>query len=126
MEIVTSIYGNCSLSYAGVAVISRKFLEYENTHENFESLRTFLGLSMLTATQLNAQHGGGMFARGGNADNADNVSLMNRNGSNINNGVGLGGAMTENPTEAPVGGGIAILVVAGVGYTLLKRKEDMQ
>lgn len=89
----------------------------------------FLGLSMLTATQLNAQHGGGMFARGGNADNADNadnVSLMNRNGSNINNGVGLGGATTENPTEAPVGGGIAILVVAGVGYTLLKRKEDMQ
>lgn len=86
----------------------------------------FLGLLMLTATQLNAQHGGGMFARGGNADNADNVSLMNRNGSNINNGVGLGGAMTENPTEAPVGGGIAILVVAGVGYTLLKRKEDMQ
>ena len=83
----------------------------------------FLGLSMLTATQLNAQHGGGMFARGGNADN---VSLMNRNGSNINNGVGLGGATTENPTEAPVGGGIAILVVAGVGYTLLKRKEDKQ
>lgn len=85
----------------------------------------FLGLSMLTATQLNAQHGGGMFARGGNADNADNVSLMNRNGSNINNGVDLGGAMTENPTEAPVGG-IAILVAAGAGYALLKRKEDKQ
>lgn len=86
----------------------------------------FLGLSMLTATQLNAQHGGGMFARGGNTDNADNVSMMNRDGAGIENGVSLGGAMTENPTEAPVGGGIAILVVAGVGYTLLKRKEDMQ
>lgn len=86
----------------------------------------FLGLPMLTATQLNAQYGGGMFARGGNADNADNVSLMNRNGSNINNGVDLGGAMTENPTEAPVGGGIAILVAAGAGYALLKRKEDKQ
>ena len=85
----------------------------------------FLGLSMLTATQLNAQNGGGVFARGGNSDNADNVNMMNCDGSN-NNGIGLGGATTENPTETPLGSGIAILVVAGVGYTLLKRKEDKQ
>ena len=43
MEIVTSIYGNCDHAYAEFAVISRKFLEYENTHENFESLCAFLG-----------------------------------------------------------------------------------
>ena len=86
----------------------------------------FLGLSMLTATQLNAQNGGGVFARGGNTDNADNVSMMNRDGAGIENGVSLGGATTENPTEAPLGSGIAFLVAAGVGYTLLKKKEDKQ
>ena len=46
-----------------------------------------------------------------------------RNGSG---GIGLEGTTPENPTNAPLGSGIAILVVAGVGYTLLKRKEDMQ
>lgn len=80
----------------------------------------FLGLSMLTATQLNAQNKGGLLGRG------DLFEYSNRDGAGIENGVSLGGATTENPTEAPVGGGIAILVVAGVGYTLLKRKEDMQ
>lgn len=54
------------------------------------------------------------------------TSLLGKQGSGGTEGIGLGGATTENPTEAPVGGGIAILVVAGVGYTLLKRKEDMQ
>ena len=80
----------------------------------------FLGLLTLTATQMNAQNKGGLFGRG------DLPEYSNRDGAGTENGVGLGGAMTENPTEAPVGGGIAILVVAGVGYTLLKRKEDMQ
>lgn len=41
-------------------------------------------------------------------------------------GIGLGGTTNEDPTQAPLGSGIAILVVAGVGYTLLKRKEDKQ
>ena len=111
----------------GLLYFCANFWNMKTRMRTLKTFVLFLGLSMLTATQMNAQNkGGGLFARGGNADNADNVSLMNRNGSNINNGVGLGGAMTENPTEAPVGGGIAILVVAGVGYTLLKRKEDMQ
>jgi hypothetical protein len=80
----------------------------------------FLGLSMLTATQMNAQNMGGLFGRG------DLPEYSNRDGAGTENGVGLGGATTENPTEAPIGGGIAVLVVAGVGYTLLKRKEDKQ
>lgn len=94
--------------------------------KTLKAFALFLGLLMLTATQLNAQHGGGVFARGGNTDNGDNASLMNRDGAGIENGVGLGGATTENPTEVPLGSGIAILVAAGVGYTLLKKKEDKQ
>ena len=94
--------------------------------KTLKAFALFLGLSMLTATQLNAQNGGGVFARGGNADNADNVSMMNRDGAGIENGVSLGGSTTENPTEAPLGSGIAFLVAAGVGYTLLKKKEERQ
>lgn len=39
-------------------------------------------------------------------------------------GMELGGAIKENPT--PLGGGIALLVAAGAGYALLKRKEEQQ
>ena len=46
-----------------------------------------------------------------------------RNGSG---GIGLEGTTPENPTNAPLGSGIAILVAAGAGYALLKRKEDKQ
>ena len=41
-------------------------------------------------------------------------------------GIGLEGTTPENPTNAPLGSGIAILVAAGAGYALLKRKEDKQ
>lgn len=37
---------------------------------------------------------------------------------------GLGNAQQEDPTTAPLGGGIAVLVAAGAGYALLKRKEE--
>ena len=41
-------------------------------------------------------------------------------------GIGLESATQENPTNAPLGSGIAILVAAGAGYALLKRKEEKQ
>lgn len=88
--------------------------------KTLKALALILGLSMLTATQMNAQNMGGLFGRG------DLFEYSNRDGAGIENGVGLGGATTENPTEAPIGGGIAVLVVAGVGYTILKKKEDKQ
>lgn len=47
------------------------------------------------------------------------VEFNNRGG-----GIGLGGAESENPT--PVGSGIIVLMAAGAGYALLKRKEDKQ
>lgn len=39
----------------------------------------------------------------------------------------LGGAQNENPTtDAPLGSGIVLLMAAGAGYALLKRKEEQQ
>lgn len=36
----------------------------------------------------------------------------------------LGGAQQEDPTSAPLGSGIVVLLTAGAGYALLKRKEE--
>jgi hypothetical protein len=107
-------------------IFAQIFWNMKTRMKTLKALALILGLSMLTATQMNAQNGGGVFARGGNTDNADNVSMMNRDGAGIENGVSLGGATTENPTEAPLGSGIAFLVAAGFGYTLFKKKEDKQ
>lgn len=73
---------------------------------------------MLTATQLNAQNDGsrGLFGMGPKSTES------NRDGE----GMGLGGATEENPTGAPLGNGIAVLVAVGAGYVLVKRKEDKQ
>ena len=45
-------------------------------------------------------------------------------GGNRDEGIALSGAESENPT--PVGSGIIVLMAAGAGYALLKRKEDKQ
>ena len=42
-------------------------------------------------------------------------------------GFDLGGVTNkENPTDAPLGSGIVMLMAAGAGYALLKRKEEQQ
>ena len=41
-------------------------------------------------------------------------------------GMELGGAVKEDPTQAPLGGGMALLVAAGAGYALIRRKEEQQ
>ena len=83
-----------------------------------------LGLAMmLPAINLNAQEKpGGLF--GGNNQTERNEGPMLRSGSKSGEGIGLGGAESENPT--PVGSGIIVLMAAGAGYALLKRKEDKQ
>ena len=60
-----------------------------------------------------------------NYDYSTHQSLM-RGGSGT--GFDLGGVTNnENPTETtPLGSGIAMLVAAGAGYALLKRKEEQQ
>ena len=56
--------------------------------------------------------GDGLFMRDGNSNNWSSL-----------NGT-LVGAEQEDPTNAPLGSGIAVLVAAGAGYALLKRKEE--
>lgn len=77
----------------------------------------------------NAFFGKGLFGKGGSADNNNYFSnqglLGDRNGLSF--GLTLGGANSENPTqETPLGSGLIIMVAAGAGYALLKRKEEQQ
>ena len=96
-----------------------------------------LGLAAmtLTANNLNAQNGGGLFGLGPTSENAGSYqeeSLL-RKGTNPNANVNHDGS---DPTEitingigqsnAPLGSGIAILIGAGLGYVALKKKEDWQ
>jgi len=69
------------------------------------------------------------------SDNADNTFLGNS--GFFNSGLfGKGGAINDDITggitngsfgeEVPLGGGIAIMLVAGLGYVAFKKKEDEQ
>lgn len=76
-----------------------------------------LGLAAmtLTANNLNAQNGGGLFGRG------DITESSNRDGET---------SFTVNSQDfgqnVPMGSGIVILLAAGAGYAALKRKEEQQ
>lgn len=85
-----------------------------------------LGLAALMApATMNAQNGGGLFSRGetssDHAIGSSNESMMRQgdptsiNGGFSNQGYG---------EPAPLGSGIAVLLLAGVGYVALKKKED--
>lgn len=60
----------------------------------------------------NAQKSDGFF----NNNDFDNISR------NREEGVTIGGMQNENPT--PLGSGLVIMLAAGVGYVVLKNKED--
>ena len=85
-------------------------------------LSLVLAVALLLPISMNAQ--GGVFGLGQKATEQDDNYGMMKGGYRGGEGVGLGGAENENPT--PVGSGIAILMAAGAGYALLKRKEDKQ
>lgn len=70
-------------------------------------------------SSLNAQRSDGFF-KGGNDD------AYNNRGE-INNDITLGGVTNnENPTEAPLGSGLLIMVAAGVGYAVARRKNAVR
>ena len=83
-----------------------------------------LAAMTLTATSLNAQNrnGGGLFGMGETADNSANSG--SRGMMDINDNTS--GGMTNQTFETPLGGGIAILLAASLGYVALKKKEDEQ
>ena len=70
-----------------------------------------------------AQNNGGLFGKGPGGNDYSNgsrgmldVSIGgNDEGGIINSGIG---------EEIPLGGGVAILLAAGLGYAALKKKED--
>jgi hypothetical protein len=95
------------------------------------ALSLALAAMTLTAGNLNAQsdNSRGLFSRGASADNAvgNTRGLFNITESasgGFTNG-NFGELEPEYP-EAPLGSGLAILVGAGLGYVVLKKKEDKQ
>ena len=93
-----------------------------------------LAAMMLTANNMNAQNDGsrGMMGRGTSIEGAEQGSktLFQING--VRNGAGdatITGSGIQNGSfgeEVPLGGGIAIMLVAGLGYVALKKREDKQ
>ena len=91
-----------------------------------------LSVGLLLPMGVSAQKGGGIFYRGDKAENVDNVSMMSRGatgGYNLNNqNFGSNGYELHNQTfgqeTTPLGGGLLILVAAGAGYALKKRKNN--
>lgn len=91
-----------------------------------------LSAVLLLPMGVSAQKGGGIFYRGDKAENVDNVSMMSRGatgGYNLNNqNFGSNGYELHNQTfgqeTTPLGGGLLILVAAGAGYALKKRKNN--
>ena len=84
-----------------------------------------LAAGLLSASNLNAQNRpGGLFGNnfeseqsgGGMLRGGDPVPVSDE-GSITNYGIG---------EEVPLGGGMAILLAAGLGYVALKKKEDEQ
>ena len=88
----------------------------------------------LTANNLNAQNARsrGLFGRGASFENVEygSKTLFQINGerSGAGDATITGSGITNGSfgVEVPLGGGIAIMLVAGLGYVALKKKEDKQ
>jgi len=90
-----------------------------------------LGLAAmtLTANNLNAQNGDGMFGRGATSSDyavsSSEESLLQRGGA-ADATINVGITNDNFEDDAPLGSGIAILLGAALGYMALKKKEDKQ
>ena len=79
----------------------------------------------LTANHLNAQDRG-LFGMGPSAANYD-YNYSNRDGllnANINSNSNTGNGIQNDSFGAPLGSGIAILLAAGAGYAVVRRKRS--
>ncbi len=99
-----------------------------NTNKKpLKAIALSLGLAamMLPATNLDAQsRPGGLFGNKPVQEEKENGLMQRRNRSTISdNGLFTNGNFGEN---VPLGGGIAVLLAAGLGYVALKKKEDKQ
>ncbi|MBR0177579.1 MAG: hypothetical protein IJQ11_09120 [Bacteroidales bacterium] len=111
------------------------------TTKSLKTVAFALGLAAmgLTAGNLSAQPGGGLFGRGSETDaNASQGSLLSTSGGfNISveqfggeNGGGTGGFNigTEQfgDNETPFGSGLSILAAAGAAYAFSKKRKKQE
>ena len=73
---------------------------------------------------MQTKTGGGLFGSGKGF--GYNSGLFGKREGGAGNANITGGITFDNFQEVPLGGGIAIMLVAGLGYVALKKKEDKQ
>jgi hypothetical protein len=108
----------------------------KNYTKTLKAIAFSLGLAFLglTANNLNAQNARsrGLFDRGASFENAvyGSKTLFQINGERSGAGdatiIGSGIQNGNFVEVSPLGSGIAIMLVAGLGYVALKKKEDKQ
>ena len=115
------------------------------TTKSLKTVAFALGLAAmgLTAGNLNAQTGGGLFGRGAESwTDASNESFMRASGGNSFN-IGTGqfggdggstggnygitiGTMGEEPPTSPLGSGLFIMAAAGAAYAFSKKRKQQE
>ena len=97
---------------------------------NLKAIVLSLGLmaAMLPATTVNAQAllGKSLIDEYYDEQDAANQGGMLRSATRDQESISIGesGITHDNFGETPVGSGIAILLLAGAGYAVIKKKED--
>ena len=114
------------------------------TTKSLKTVAFALGLAAmgLTAGNLNAQTGGGLFGRGAETEaGASNGSFMRDSGANSfnittgqfggdagqtggNYGISIGTMGEEPPQPAPLGSGLFIMAAAGAAYAFSKKRKN--
>ena len=90
------------------------------------ALSLALAAMTLTANNLTAQNGGGLFGRGeADAGNRAGASTTNGNVSNDGFGDAINGGITNDGfgDTTPLGGGLLVMTAAAAGYAMLRRKK---
>ena len=99
---------------------------------NKKSLKTLvfsLGLAVMTlsATNLNAQDRG-LFGRGEEAPESRDFGNNSMHSifakETSSSPTSIDGGMTNETFSTPLGSGIGFMLIAGLGYVALKKKED--
>ena len=94
-------------------------------HNYLKAFALSMGLAAmtLTANNLNAQNGGGLFGRG---ETFESMESNSRGALNVTGNTESGISNYGIGEEVPVGSGLVILLGACLGYVALKKKEDEQ
>ena len=99
--------------------------------ETTKSKAVVLSMALAALTwwpeSLAAQTQNGMFGRSPEQGKNEMSGMLGKNGVTRGDGMEWYGLTPQDPTqEAPLGGGLVLLMAAGAGYAALKRKEEQQ